>query len=411
MSIYSKNLSGVSTKVIVGTATYTAQTTFNAFVASAADGEVGVFNSADGTRRTTALTAGTGFFIAQKRDGAVNKTPIINFNDIYRAGRTAYSAPVAKVIALGYHPTAASSSTFGLDFTGASATNTLTVGVAARDLTPGNQPFPVQEGYSQVNSSTANQYLVLADIVKNLMGSLDFENVFPDRFVRAEILQSSTTTAITVAASLAVTNGSPIVTFNAAPTGAPAVGGYLAIGGTGQLGDVYRVIAINGTTFTLDRAYTGATNAALAIANVLTAPFVSGASLIGLRLTGLSTDYIFSAQALGTPSAAATPVSVVTQWVLGSGAGPQIRDLEATEGIIFDGVGSTRNAPFREDYGMPTLIATAAGTYDQIFIDAAPRNLPSAVPTQYEQKQIQRIIIAAPSGGTLNSTLQTIFAV
>jgi predicted O-methyltransferase YrrM len=97
--------------------------------------------------------------------------------------------------------------------------------------------------------------------------------------------------------------------------------------------------------------------------------------------------------------------------VFGSGAGAQIRQLEATEGIIFDGVGSTRNVAFREDYGQPTLIASAAGTYDQIFVDVAPRNLPSAVPTQSEQRQIQRILIAAPSGGTLNSTLQTVFAV
>jgi len=410
MSIYSKNLSGVSQKVIVGTATYTAQTTFNAFIASAADGEVGVFLDS-GAVRTTALTAGLKFFVAQKRDGQVNKTPILAFDDILRKVRTAYAAPVTKVIALGYHPTAAASSTFGFDFTGASATNTLTVGVAARDLTPGNQPFPVQEGYASVTSSAANQYLVASEIVKSLMGSLDYENVFPDRFVRAEILQSSTTTAITVAASLAVTNGSPFVTFNAAPTGAPAVGGYLAIGGTGQLGDVYRVTAIASTTFTLDRPFTGTTNGALAIANVLTAPFVSGTSLIGLRLTGLSTDYIFSAQGLGTPSAAATTSSVVTQWVFGSGAGPQIRELEASEGIIFDGVGSTRNAAFREDYGMPTLISSTAGTYDQIFIDLLARNAPSALPTQYDQRQMQRILIAAPNGGTLNSTLQTVFAV
>jgi hypothetical protein len=410
MSQYSINLSGVNQKVIVGTATYTAQTTYAAFVASAADGEVGVFLD-DGTRRTTALTSGLRFFVAQKRDGSVNKTPVLAFDDIIRRLRTPYSAPVAKVMALGYHPTANPSATFGLDFTGASATNTLTIGVAARDLTPGNQPFPVQEGYTTVNSTTANQYAVLSDLVKNLMGSLDYENVYPDRFVRAEILQSSTTTAITVATSLAVTTGQNIVTFNSAPTGAPAIGGYLAIGGTGQLGDVYRVIGINGTAYTLDRPYTGSSNAALAIANVLNAPFVSGTSFIGLRFTGLSTDYIYTVQGLGTPSALQTSATVVTQWVLGSGAGSQIRYLEGSEGIIFDGVGSTRNTAFREDYGQPTLIASNSGTYDQIFIDLAARNIPSSIPVQVEQRLIQRVLIAAPSGGTLNSTLQTVFGV
>lgn len=410
MSIYSKTLSGINQKVIVGTATYTAQTTYAGFVTSAADGEVGVFLE-NGTRQTAALTATNRFFIAQKRDGQVNKTPIFNFSDVTRKVRSAYTAPTAKVVALGYHPTAAASSTFGLDFSTASQTNTLSIGIVARDLTPGNMPWPIQEGYATVNSTNVNQYSVLAEVVKQLNGSLDYENLVTDRFVRATILQSATTTAITVAASLAVTFGSNIVTFNAAPTGAPAVGGFLAIGGTGQLGDVYRVTGINGAVYTLDRAFTGATNAALAIANVLTAPFVSGTSLIGVVLTGTSVDYIITGQGVGTVSATLTPVTTVTNWVLGSGSGVSIRELEASEGIIYDGIGSTRNSNFREDYGQPTLISSLTTNYDQIFLEFATRNIPSAVPSEYVQEQSQRLVVACPTGGTLNSSLQTVFAV
>lgn len=408
MSKYSKNLSGVSTKVMVGTATYTDDTTFAAFIANAPEGEMGVFLDT-GAVRTTALTSTVNkFFIAQKRDGFVNKTPILDFNDIYRKLRTAYVAPVKQVSYIGFVGTGTLD--LGFNFTSASSTNTLTYGIAASETTPGNQPFPIQEGYATVNSSTANEYTVLAQIVSQINGDFDYERVQPDRFVIAEILQSSTTTAITVAATLAVTNGSTTITFNAAPTGAPAVGGYIAIGGTGQTGAVYKIASItDATNYVLDRPYTGATNSALAIANVLTAPFVSGTSLLGVKLTSIEFESHFKVRGLALNYLDTVTNSVT--WKLGSGAGTQIRELEATEGAIFDGVGSTLNAEFKADYGQPSLIATTAGTYDQIFIDLAVKNVPSAVPTQSEQKQIQRVLIAAPNGGTLNSTLQTVFGV
>jgi len=405
MGRYSKNLSGVSQKTIVGTATYTDDTTYNAFITNAPSGEVGVFLES-GAVRTTALTAGLKFFIAQKRDGFVNKTPLLEFNDIFRKLRTAYQAPQRQVSFVGFVGTGTLD--LGFNFAAASATNTQTYSLSLRETTPGNQPFPVQDGYATVNSSTANEYTVLAAIVSQINGDFDYERVEPDRFVTAEILQSSTTTAITVAASLAVVQGSTTVTFNAAPTGAPAVGGYLAIGGTGQTGAVYRVVSIPTTTeYVLDRPYTGASNAALAIANVLTAPFVSGTSLLGVRFTAIDVESHFKVvpQALNTLD----PVTLGTAWRLGSGSGASVLELESTQGSLFDGVGSTQNAAFKADYGQPTLIASAAGTYDLIFLDLAPSTTPGAGLPNYQQKQIQRVMVAAPNGGTLNSTLVTVF--
>jgi hypothetical protein len=409
MSQYSKNLSGVSQKVLVGTATYTAATTYEAFISSAyADGEIGVFLDT-GAVRTTALSATVNkFFIAQKRDGFVNKTPILDYNDIFRKVQTDYVAPVKQVSYIGY--IGSGSADLGFNFTTASSTNTLTYGITARETTPGNQPFPVQEGYATVNSTTANEYTVLAAIVSQLNGDFDYQRTAPDRFVKAEILQSSTTTAITVAATLAVTNGSTTITFNAAPTGAPVAGEYIAIGGTGQTGAVYKITSITDTTnYVLDRPYTGDTNLTLAIANVLKAPFVSGTSLLGVKLTAINFETHF--KVVGAALNYLDTVTVGTAWKLGSGSGQQIYDLETTEGAIFDGVGSTINAAFKADYGQPEAIASTSGTYHQIFLDFAVRNVPSAVPTQSEQKQIQRILIAAPSSGTLESTLGTVFGV
>ncbi len=402
-----KNLSGLNQKVMVGTATYTDDTTFAAFIANAPEGEMGVFLDTGAVRSTALTSAVNKFFIAQKRDGFVNKTPILDYNEIFRKLRTAYVAPVKQVSHIGYVGTG--SLDLGFSFSSASATNTLTYGITARETTPGNQPFPVQEGYATVNSSTANEYTVLASIVSQLNGDFDYQRAQPDRFVIAEILQSSTTTAISVAATLAVVNGSTTITFNAAPTGAPSAGGYIAIGGTGQLGSVYKIASItDATNYVLDRPYTGAT-ASVAIANVLTAPFVSGTSLLGVKLTAINFESHF--KVIGAAGNYLDTVTNSVAWKLGSGAGTAILELESTEGAIWDGVGSTLNAEFKADYGQPSNIATAAGTYDQIFLDFAVKVLPSADPLQAEQKQVQRILIAAPSGGSLNSTLVTVFGV
>ncbi len=406
MSQYSKNLMGLNASVFVSPAIeYTDDTTYGTFVANAVEGEVGVF-LADLTRKTTALTAGQQFFIAQKRDGRVRKTPLLNFNDITSKRRTAYDAPVKQIQHVGFVGTGTSDLTF--NFTGASATAPQEYSLSLRDTTPGNQPFPVQEGRAVVTSATANEYTVLAQIVSQLNSDFDYEKAAGDPFVVAEILQSTTTTAITVAATLAVQNGSTTVVFNAAPTGAPVVGEYIAIGGTAQLGSVYKIVAIPTTTqYVLDRPYAGATNAALAIANVLKAPFVSGTSLLGVKLTAINFESHFVVTAGDLLNG--SPIVISTAWKQGSGAYSSVVEMEK-QGIIFSGVGSTVNAEFSADYGYPTLFSSSALTYDLFFIDLLSVVIPSAGLPEYRSSQIQRIVIAAPTGGTTpGNELQTIF--
>lgn len=402
MSVYSRNLAGQNLKIVVGTATYTAQTTIAAFLTSAAEGEVGIFLD-DGTRKTTALTAGQKFQVVQKRDSGLNKSPILAFDDIFRKVRTAYTAPVKKIMTIGYDGT---SNDLGFDFTGASFTNTLTVGIVARDLTPGNQPFPVQEGYATVNSTATDEYATLATIIKQLNADRDYERVMPDRFVKAEILSDGTLTALGQTA--AVINGSVSVTAGAAVTLADK--SFLSLAGV-----IYQVngTVTASTAIIIDRPFQG-TTATLASAatsvGAATMAYTSGTNNLGVRLTALSTDNIFTANGFG-PGVQNAAVATATAWVLGAGAGAQIALLESTEGILFDGVGSTLNAPFKADYGQPSLFASSALTYDQIFVDLKPLNIPSANLPFYEQRQIERVLIACPVGGTLNSTLQTVFGV
>lgn len=404
MGRYSKNLSGVSQKVFVGTATYTDDTTFAAFIANAPEGEMGVFLDT-GAVRTTALTAAVNkFFIAQKRDGFINRTPVLDFNDIFRKLQTDYVAPVKQISTLGYNGT---SGDLGFNFTAATQSNTLTYGISVRETTPGNQPFPIQEGYATVNTTTADEYTVLASIVSQLNGDFDYERTEPDKFVKAEILSNGAITEFAATADPILVNGSVTVNFVAAVTIAT---GALVI----FRGAVYKVAlgVTAGTVITLDRPYQGVSETIDVDTTVNlagTMAYTSGTNLLGVRFTSIENESHF--KIAGNTGLQFDTVTAITPWLLGSGAGTQIYELESVQGIIFDGVGSTRNAAFREDYGQPTLFASKTGTYHQIFLDLAPKVLPSAVPTQYEQKQIQRILIAAPVGGTLESTLGTVFGV
>jgi len=402
MGRLSKNLSGLHQKVIVGTASYTDDTTFAAFIANAPEGEVGVFTEA-GAVETGAILAGEKFFIAQKRDGAINKTPMLAFNDLYRKLRTAYDAPVKQVSTIGYNGT---SGDIGFNFTTATSTNTLTYGITARETTPGNQPFPVQEGYATVNSTTADEYTVLAAIVSQLNNDFDYQKTAPDPFVKAEILTNGALTEFVEDPT--VTYGSKTVTFAGNVT--IATGAHVKF--EGVAGPTYRaaVGVTAGTTITLDRPYQGATkteDVSVTVNIAGTAAFTSGTTALGVQLTSLQNETHF--KVVGAGLLYQDTVTAITAWKLGSGAGTQIYELESTEGIINDGIGSTRNVAFKEDYGQPTLFASKTGTYDQIFLDFKPSITPSAALPIYEQKQIQRVLIAAPVGGSLNSNLVTIF--
>lgn len=407
MSRYSKNLSGVNQKVFVTPANvdYTTSTTYSAFIDAAAEGELGVFLDT-GAVRTTALAAGLKFFVAQKRDGAINKTPIISWDDLFAKRRTAYVAPVRKVVSLGYGASSTSED-LTFSFTGASSTNTLTFGITARDFTPGNQPFPVQEGYATVNSATADEYGVLASIVSQLNGDYDYERTMPDRFVKAEINSDGTPTYLSSTIDPTLINGSRTVSYSANVT--VAAGAFLVIRGA-----IYKVTTgvTAGQSLVIDRPYQGASETidvsveTTAFANTTT--YTSGTTKLGVKLTGLYDETNFAV--IGAALLYASVATTVTAWKLGSGSGASVRELESTEGFIFDGVGSTMNAAFKADYGVPTLQSSTTGTYNLFYLDFSPTIFPSAALPIYSQKQIQRINIAVPSGGTNpDGELTTIF--
>lgn len=403
MSIYSKTLSGQNTKLFVSPAVqYTAQTTFASFVTSSAvvDGEMGVFLDT-GAIRSTALTAGLKFFIAQKRGGIINKTPIIEWDRLIRKVRTAYDAPVNQVSSIGY--IGSGTLDLSIDFTGASATNTITLGLSARETTPGNMPFPVQEGYATVNSTTADEYTALATIVSQLNGDYDYERTQPDRFVKAEIQMDGTRTAL--AANATVTNGRTLVTVTAHA---------LPVGTIVSLNNVVYKIAtvIDANNFNLDRPYQGASGTVTAGTSTSTGSsvtYVSGTNKVGVRLTTINVESVFKIVGIG--NLYLSPVSAITSWKLGSGSGATVGEWEKNDAIFFDGVGSTHNAAFAADYGQPALFAVTSQTYDLFFLDFATAITPSAGLPVGSSPGLERISFATPPTGASSpgDELQTIF--
>lgn len=394
MSRYSKNLAGQNLKVFVANALdYTTDATFAEFIANSPEGEIGVYLST-GVLQSTALTAGDEFFIAQKRDGAIIKTPILKWSEVFSSRLTEYDAPVRKIVSVGYGASS-TGDTIGFSFTGASNTAAQTYGISIRETTPGNQPFPIQEGYATVTSTTADQYTVLAAIVSQLNGDFDYERVQPDRFAKVEITSNGAVTEFVEDPT--VTNGSTIVTFAGNVT--VATGAHVKF--EGVAGPTYRakVGVTAGTSITLDRPYQGATkteDVSVTVDIAGTAAFTSGTTKLGLKITGLTDECHFVVA--GNAGLQNDTITTITNWKLGAGSAASIAALEQ-EGVFFEGVGSTANAAFRADYGYPTAFASASLTYDQFFIDLKPVIFPAAALPIYEQKQLQRIVIAAPASG------------
>ncbi len=406
MGRYSKNLSGQKAAIFIGPANvdYTDDTTYAAFTVNAGEGELGVFLSS-GAVKTTALAAGEEFFIAQMKDGDISKTPILKYNEIYSKRKTAYAAPVKKIVTVGY--AGSGTDDIGIDLTGVTTPTPQTLSLAVRETTPGNQPFPVQEAYYVATSSTTDEYAIMANIADQInFTATDWQKARPDAFVKAEVLSNGTPTYLISTIDPTLVNGSRIITYSGAVT--VAAGAYIFARGA-----VYKVTTgvTGGTSLTIDRAYQGASETidvsveTTAFANATT--YTSGTTKLGFRLTGLRNETHFVASV--TDGFANAPIATATEWLQGSGSGESIVELEK-EGIIFAGLGSTVNAAFSADYGQPTKFASSTGTYDQYFVDIQTVLKPSAAAPLSENRSIERLHFAVPSSGTSPSPeLTTIF--
>lgn len=405
---YSKNLEGINFQGFFSNATaYAAATTIGAFAASSeADGTLGVFNK-DGTLRSTVLTAGTEFFIAQLQDGLVKRSIDLVYGANTQKGslvvnKTVYSAPVYNKWAIGYNAT---SGAIGIPTLAAKQEYV----VSARNLTPGNMPFPVMEGRKVIGTGDTglSDYDICAAICQDLNGQFNYEGNGDEGFMVADIASAMTGTAMAVTANHTFTQGSTTVTVSADATSdlSGANSGYVMVIATKK---VYKVASYTtgGLQYELDRPW-ATTSAVIAdTAMKKAAAAAVAAAEVGIILTSTTEDVVFTVLA-GQDLAAAT-LTQVTNWKQGSGAAWQVAQMEE-EAAVFSG-DTTINMPWRSDFGYPKRFVDPASSnhYDLSFLEY---NLitPSAAPPLVETKQRGLVIIAVLTAATVQGVLDTIF--
>jgi hypothetical protein len=406
MSKYSKNLAGLNAQGFVVSAALAGETTYSAFVDTAPAGEIGVFLES-GALNTDALVAGERFFIAQKRGGVnfngatevfVHKTPLIDFDKCVFS-KTDYDAPVVQVTTVGYNGTAGSSLNIDLTVPG-----TQELVISARCTSPGNQPFPVEEGRGISTRVTDVEYDVVSQMVKDINGVFDYERNQDDSFIFAEILSNGSQAALP-AVTLTTNNGDTLMTYSGAH--GLSAGDYI-----GVLGVLYKVAdAPSSVTINTTIPFAGVSQSGLAAGTTTsthgTVTYVDATTELGVRLTATDNDTHFVVSVQDDLEGAT--VTETTAWNQGSGDGPSIVEWEK-EAIIFSGVGSTVNAAFKDDYGQPTAIAAAASNYDTYFIDISQALAPSAGSPVAITNHLGHVMIAAVTGGGgIAGSLDTIF--
>lgn len=128
-----KTTKGFNAEVLVAKAVaYTTDATYALFVANAVDGEIGVYNADTNALigSNVPITAGTRYFIAQKKAGTIFKTTPAVFG-VGTAKKTAYTAPVKQV---------ATVTIAGVIGTNYNVGDEISIKVI--ETTPGHEPFP-----------------------------------------------------------------------------------------------------------------------------------------------------------------------------------------------------------------------------------------------------------------------------
>ena len=364
-------------------------------------GQVGIM--ADGLTNVDALVAGEKFKIVQKITEAGNisvtgelATSIeLVWGDDVVVTKVAYDAPVLQ------EDSAAIASA---DIDALLAIGGLKEFVAAaRDTTPANQPFPVEEGRAVIRNVTTSAYDMLKNLVTQINGDKDYERNADDLFAVATVSNAAVAGAVSVAASAFLAQGSNQVFFNVAPTG-PTVGEYISFVPTGATAeDLYKITAISGTAVTLDRAWAHPNNA-IAVANMKVGAAVSGAWALGF--VGTTTDTHFSS--ITSEDLGDFPMTTVQAWKQGSGDAPSVAAMEE-EFSVFEGA-TTINAQWEADYGKPTRFSDAAETYDMFIIKYKKTTASMAFPNE-QAHHLGYVIIAAEAGSDLSTKLATTFGV
>lgn len=371
-----------------------------------APGEIGLF--IDGLSTAIAPTvAGTRMVIAQKNsDDTIKKSTELIYGQ-YSTYKTVYDAPVKQKDLV-----------FPLNINIVGGLQEFVL--SARETTPANQPFPIQEGRAIVRSGNPSEIDIAMAIVADINNTYDFEKNGDNKFVAVNVV----TDAVGVAAAAGTyifTDGSSQVFVSGADVTAEAVPGAYLI----------NTEVVTGSTFLVLKVVSSSYDAVTGNSTIETYPSYSGAgagvetTAFGLityadqatidaanvGITLLGTDELTHFDTSVSEDLGDAVVATITDWNFGSGAAWQVASIE-DECAVFDGW-TTVNEAWVRDFGAPDLWVddSSATEYNLFFIDSLNRIIPSAGAPQNQTLMEAHIVIAAVNLGTLDVALDAILEI
>lgn len=395
-----KNQQGVVSKA---TAVST-QATLALFIANATAGQIGVYDG-NGALLNSLIPATTSFTIVQMRsNGQIRRTTTQLMGNV-TATRKAYLAPVRCTGSIGWSAT-------GL--AGALNLPTIAAGqifeLAIIETTEGNQPFPTWNfEYKAITGDT--ELSILSQLAKLINDPTSIQYRNNKRLVSVKVKANATYGNYTTTGTYTVTNGSTTVALTTTGATDPVVGDFIsfepAATPTNAVGDIYKVTAISaGVSFTLDRAYQGATQTFIAAeASGTRVKKVTTPLATGLQFTSLEDDAHFRLVARQNLNAAT--IFNLETFVRGNGTSLMIGEFEK-EINTYAGLTAGNTIFGNQAFGVEDLWVTSGETYDTIHLTV--NQFVQQVASGTTDRANLVITIACPiSAGGVTASLNTLF--
>jgi hypothetical protein len=371
-------------------------------------GTIGIFDEA-GLVTAVAPVAGASIYFAQKNtDESIKKTTTI-VGGQFTASETFADAPAKQKDLV-----------FPLNINIVGGLQEFVL--SARETTPANQPFPVQEGRAIVRSGSPTDIDIALKIVADINNTYDFERNGDNGFVAVNAVTNEGTAVVaTLGTTFTYTSGSTQVFVPGADVTTEAIVGEYIVNKevvTGATFMVQKITAVtyDGTNSVIEiyPAYSGALGAGggpgtetTGVADIFYATKAEiDAANVGITLLGVDDEVHFDTNV--SEDLGDAVVTTITDWNFGSGESWQVAPIE-DECTTFDG-DTTKNAAWHQDYGTPDLWVNDASTdtYTLFIIESLNRIIPSAGAPQNQTLMQANIIIAAISGSALETSLETI---
>lgn len=385
----------------------TSDATLKAFIANAAAGTIGIYDDSNNVI-SGAITSGQTFSVVLKMsDGSIRKTTPLKWSNV-TASKKLYTAPVKAQSYLGWNKTTGAMNLLAVPAAGKFYE------IAVIETTEGNQPFPTWN-YEYVALPGDAEIDVIEGLVAliNNTSNLIYKQNAP--IVTAKVKAVATYSNYTTTGTYTVTNGSTLVALTATGTD-PAVGDYIsfepAATPSNTVGDVYKVTAVvAGTSFTLNRPYSGATQTFIAAeASGTRVKKVATITATGIEFNGINNQENFKIVARQELKYAL--ITNLAAYTYGVGLSEQIYELEL-EGNTFAGNTAGNTVYGNEGFGNPDRFGYLNGdaeTYDTFMLIGNQTVTLTAMPGN-PSLPIHIIIAVPKSAGGLTASLQTSFGV